>query len=133
VSCANPTTCVAVGSGANGTVFQTLIEWWDGAVWSIVPSPNTSGAISNGLRGVSCNKGTACVAVGVSDHTLIEAWNGATWNIVSSTASGSAADGSLAGVSCKRTSLCAAVGATDQVPNSQPLIEMNSRTSTPHR
>jgi len=131
VSCVNPTACFAVGSGADSTVVQTLIERWNGAVWSIVPSPNTSAAISNGIGGVSCNKTTACVAVGASDHTLIETWNGATWSIVSSTADGSAVGGSLAGVSCKRTPVCTAVGATDQVPDSQPLIEMNARTSTP--
>jgi hypothetical protein len=133
VSCVNPTTCFAAGSGATVTAYQTLIESWNGAIWSIVPSPNTSSTIGNGLGGVSCNKATACVAVGASDQTLIEILHGTTWSMVSSATSGSAVGGSLAGVSCRRPSICAAVGATDQVPDSQPLIEMNAKASTPPR
>jgi hypothetical protein len=134
VSCVNPTACFAVGSGTTITGSQTVIESWNGAIWSIVPSPNTSGAIGNGLGSVSCNKATACVAVGASDHqTLIETLRGTKWNIISSTTDGSAVGGTLAGVSCKRPSICAAVGASDQAPDSQALIEMNAKVSRPHR
>jgi hypothetical protein len=35
VSCASPTSCVAVGNYLAGTVLQTLVESWNGTTWSI--------------------------------------------------------------------------------------------------
>jgi len=53
VSCVNPADCIAVGyySKAAGGRDHTLIEAWNGSVWSIVPSPNTGPALENALLG----------------------------------------------------------------------------------
>jgi len=101
VSCTAPDSCVAVGNvglldpPAPGGVkafavpghqrqsphipvaITTLVETWDGAAWSVTPSPNTSAGI-NSLQDVACNLANGCVAVGFSnagtnDQTLIEA------------------------------------------------------------
>src|SRR5436189_1489715 len=57
VSCTGPTSirCFAVGSyvTTQGMV-RTLIERWDGTSWTVVASPNRTGALTNALVGVSC-------------------------------------------------------------------------------
>lgn len=74
---------------------QTLIEHWDGASWSIVPSPNPPSAYSEvELDAVFALAANDVWAVGYGDNpsgtvspadiTLIEHWNGATWSIVPS-------------------------------------------------
>ena len=89
-SCATSSFCVAVGGTNPGSTDQTLIEQWDGAAWSVVPSPNTSTTADDSLAGVSCVTTSFCVAVGYNDdnvgdndQTLIEEWNGTAWSIVS--------------------------------------------------
>ncbi len=79
-----------VGSYApNSTLFQTLIEHWNGSQWSIVKSPNvgTGDNILNGVAVVSSNNvwtvGSSINSAG-SGRTLIEQWNGSQWNIVKS-------------------------------------------------
>jgi hypothetical protein len=79
VSCATSSNCVAVGgqhpTGSNPS--GTLVEHWDGAAWTIVPSPNRAGTNFDILLGVSCAASTNCKAVGwaassMYDFTLIE-------------------------------------------------------------
>jgi len=65
---------------------QTLTEHWDGAAWTIVPSPNES-AYSNSLDAVTVISHNDAWAVGTySDGTrfkaLVEHWNGAAWLLV---------------------------------------------------
>lgn len=75
-----------------GGVFQTLIEHWDGKVWSIVRSPNTlAGDGDNGdaLLAVATISPSNIWAVGASfgpaaPQTLIEHWDGTKWSIVPS-------------------------------------------------
>jgi len=65
VSCLSPQSCVAVGAAAEspaGGRGETLVESWNGAAWSLVPSPD-KGPVS-GLSGVSCAPSAPCVAVG---------------------------------------------------------------------
>jgi hypothetical protein len=77
----------AVGSANYGA--STLIEHWDGAQWSIVPSPNTS-AEQNQFFGVSGVAANDVWAVGsyfdrvntVTGGPLVEHWDGASWTIV---------------------------------------------------
>jgi len=82
VSCTGSTACVAVGGDSTvSTHFvHTLIESWDGASWSVVPSPNRGNPPAAGLGGVSCVGPTTCTAVGSSGQrtskTLVEAMNG---------------------------------------------------------
>jgi uncharacterized repeat protein (TIGR01451 family) len=67
---------------------STLIEHWDGARWSVVPSPNP-GTAMNILMSVSAISSDDVWAVGyrLSDgisRTLIEHWDGSKWNGVRS-------------------------------------------------
>ncbi len=60
---------------------QTLIEHWDGKVWSIVPSPSSKSDL-NALYAVTATSANDVWATG--DH-LIEHWDGTTWSIVPET------------------------------------------------
>ncbi len=97
VSCTGPASCVAVGWSEGSTPFgpdfqyRTLVAAWDGASWSVAPSPSPS--IPSYLNGVSCTTPTTCVAVGLSgnysdvsgnEQTLIVAWSGGSWSLVPS-------------------------------------------------
>ena len=120
VSCSGPSACIAVGfyytpETRGGTAYQTLIESWNGSVWSIVPSPNTSPTQDNLLKGVSCSGPSTCVAVGSqsnasAEQTLIESWNGSAWSIVPSPNGSPTQDNVLNAVSCTGPSACVAVG-----------------------
>jgi hypothetical protein len=115
VSCASSGFCMAVGDyyDAAGSD-QTLIEAWNGSIWSIVSSPN-SGSGYNVLQGVTCASSSFCMATGYYvdatgiAQTLIEIWNGSNWSILSSPNSGSG-DNILYGVSCVSSSFCVAAG-----------------------
>jgi hypothetical protein len=74
---------------------QTLIEHWDGASWSLVPSPSPTGATNSYLAGVHGDAANDVWAVGYANYpastpgvtvaqTLIEHWNGTAWSIVPS-------------------------------------------------
>ena len=66
---------------------QTLIEHFDGTVWSVVPSPSP-GAQQNILFGVAAISDSDVWAIGGDQdanglwHTLTEHWNGSAWSIV---------------------------------------------------
>jgi len=74
----------AVGTFISGpATYDTLIEHWNGHVWSVVDSPNPS-ATTNFLNGVVTTSATNAWAVGyyydgAVYHTLILHWNGHTW------------------------------------------------------
>ncbi len=137
VSCSSSMNCTAVGIDAvDGLEDQTLIESWNGSVWSIVPSPDTSSIQNNNLSGVSCSGPSACTAAGTYspydpnqdpvELTLIESWNGSAWSIVPSPDPSRTERNSLSDVSCSSPSVCTAVGSL--VPSvfaetAQPLIE----------
>src|SRR5262245_5783987 len=64
--------------------FKTLILHWDGAAWSIIPSPSP-GSVYNYLNGVAAVATNDVWAVGYyDDETLILHWDGAVWSVVSS-------------------------------------------------
>jgi hypothetical protein len=71
VFCTSATACTAVGDyQITGSPGRTLIESWDGAAWTIVPSPNTGGTHrNNGLSSVSCPTVVTCTAVGNYERT----------------------------------------------------------------
>ena len=84
VACASALECWTVGYSANGSgVFQTLIEQWDGNLWTIVSSPNPGGAQDSELLGVTCASLAQCEAAGYyanitgPPQTLVETWHGA--------------------------------------------------------
>jgi hypothetical protein len=128
VTCTSTTDCWAVGYSQNATsVYQTLIERWNGTAWSVVSSANTSTTQNNVLDSVTCSSASDCWAVGYYNdgtfHTLIERWNGSTWSVVNSP-SPSATENYLKGVACASSTNCWAVGYyQNQGSNWQTLIE----------
>ena len=76
----------AVGkSSLSGSLYQTLVQHWDGNSWNLVSSPNF-GTESNSLSAiaaVSANDIWAVGAYGATDHPLILHWDGAQWAIIS--------------------------------------------------
>ena len=113
VSCSSATDCAAVGGAPNGLAEQTLIVQWDGAAWSIVPSPNTGPTLDNELGGVSCVSASSCQATGTATDaegkntmSLFEAWDGTSWSLAPVQAAGVAGDG----ISCLSSTQCFAVG-----------------------
>lgn len=73
---------------------QTLIEHFDGNVWSVVPSPSP-GAQQNILYGVAASSDSDVWAVGGEQdsnglwHTLTEHWDGSAWSVVNAVDAGS--------------------------------------------
>jgi hypothetical protein len=69
---------------------RTLVQHFDGAAWSIVPSPNRGGDYYNVLHAVSAASAGDVWAVGLSHNgtlpsrTLIEHWDGVQWTVVPS-------------------------------------------------
>jgi hypothetical protein len=118
VSCAGTGFCEAVGqSNAAGPLNQNLIETWNGTVWTITTSPNTSTTLSQGLTGVSCFSATTCSAVGQanaasgpSPATLALSWNGTAWSIVPNTPNDGTNGTNTTGVSCITNWACMASG-----------------------
>jgi len=74
------------------TSFRTLVEHWNGASWSVVPSPN-SGSGENVLAAAAVVTPSDIWAVGYRNgpgprRTLVERWNGTRWRIVPSPSPG---------------------------------------------
>jgi len=75
VSCISATACILVGSyvldTSQGQYGQILAESWNGADWSIQPTPNPPGydpaAHTIHLNAVSCTSATTCTAAGDID------------------------------------------------------------------
>jgi len=114
---------MAVGYAGDGGGYETVTENWDGSSWSLVPSPNVSGAVYDYLEGVSCVSTTFCMAVGFEvppsggqNLTLVEVFNGGGWSIVSSPNEPGAADDYLHSVSCMSAGECTAVGTYINIP-----------------
>ena len=114
VACASAADCWAVGyGGTNSTsVYQPLMEHWDGNSWTIVSSPSVPQ--QDFINGIACASSSDCWAVGFSSNqssvqSLIEHWNGSTWSIVASPNS-SGGGTNLEGVTCVSSSNCWAVG-----------------------
>ncbi len=103
VSCVSVRFCVAVGVAYphSGGPSSTLVESWNGSVWSIAPDPNPG--ISPELQDVSCVSIRFCVTVG---NSLVESWNGTEWSVVASPGGGE----TLHAVSCVSAKRCVAVG-----------------------
>jgi hypothetical protein len=92
VSAASANDVWAVGSSHNGSLpSRTLIEYWDGTQWSIVPSPSPDTQF-NELRGVATLSANDAWAVGYRGgtktetpiETLILHWDGTRWSQVAS-------------------------------------------------
>ncbi|MBI3474921.1 MAG: hypothetical protein HY010_04265 [Acidobacteria bacterium] len=91
----SPTDIWAVGDMvAPNTPVKTLVEHFDGANWTIVPSPNplpTGSLNQNVLSSVQANSATDVTAVGFLSNsgtqtvtTLVEHWDGHQWSVIPS-------------------------------------------------
>ncbi len=111
--------CSAAGHYINSSgVEMTLIEHWNGTVWSIQESPNPTGAKSSALLGMACeviSGKQACDAVGHYvnssgvEVTLAELYLGVgKWTVQETPNPTGAKSSALTGVSCP--SGCTAVG-----------------------
>jgi hypothetical protein len=94
VSMPAPGKAWAAGFFINGKFQQqTLIEHFDGTVWSVVPSPSPGG-LQNILYGVAAISDTDVWAVGTQQdsngpfHTLTEHWDGKSWSVVNAVDAG---------------------------------------------
>jgi hypothetical protein len=76
VSCTSSTNCTSAGVALNASgKYVTLAERWNGAQWSIQPTPNQSGAESSYLAGgVSCASAAMCAAAGNYHLSLAEVY-----------------------------------------------------------
>jgi hypothetical protein len=90
---------------ANGGKTRTLVEHWDGASWSIVPSPNWPGQHETSwLAAVAGTSSTDVWAVGFHRNNaglvqpLIEHWDGARWSIAPAADGTGSGQNSLFGV-----------------------------------
>lgn len=106
--------CTAVGRH-HGRTNVTLAERWNGATWSIQPTPNPFHGSDIALVSVSCPSTSTCIAVGdyhrrTTYVPLAERWNGRKWSIQRSRNPTGASDTFLSGVSCASASDCTAVG-----------------------
>jgi hypothetical protein len=126
VFCLPATDCAAVGSWSTAQAVQkTLVESWNGARWTVVPSPNrdAASAANGGLGAIACVSAGDCTATGSfgsvpggPTKTLIESWNGARWTVVPSPNEGPASDfDSLGGISCPTASFCITVGRYENI------------------
>jgi hypothetical protein len=94
VSMPAPGSAWAAGYFVNGKFQQqTLIEHFDGTVWSVVPSPSP-GANQNIIYGIAAISDSDVWAVGGEEdanglwHTLTEHWNGSAWSVVNAVDTG---------------------------------------------
>ncbi len=88
VSCAARNACTAVGDSNPSGDSRALVERWNGARWSVQPTPSPPGST---LVSVSCASRKACTAFGdaspplgstsTGTRALMEQWNGARWSI----------------------------------------------------
>jgi hypothetical protein len=127
ISCATPTTCLAVGSGGPEGAF---VQRWDGTGWSVRGSGPGPAANPNGI---SCTSSSRCEIVGFRQETKTFParpqawmWNGVSWAAQDPPGPASAA---LESVACPAASDCLAVGTTSTEPGpttyplSAPLID----------
>ena len=136
VTAVSPTNAWAVGWFHDGTsgVSKTLIQHWDRAAWTVVPSPNADAPST--LAAVDALSANDAWAVGRFDadttseaggRTLTEHWNGSAWELVPSPNNGiEGGNGNLRGVHALASDDVWAVGSYFPdvgAPTAQPLIE----------
>jgi hypothetical protein len=90
VDVASPCSAWAAGGSWNGSIYQTLIERWNGSAWHVQPTPDPGGsAISNLLAGIAGGSPSDAWAVGNYDvvvpgdleypRSFIVRWAGKAW------------------------------------------------------
>ncbi len=119
-----------VATNSNGVSYGKDHTLATTRAWSLVSTPNASGATANVLHGVSCASSVACAAVGDDKNSsgvwvpLGESWNGAEWQLKSTPTPSGGTEVTLSGVSCSSSTACTAVGAyKDSAGEYEPLAE----------
>lgn len=119
--------CMAAGYRQTRSTAYTLTERWDGASWSVVPSPNPASGTYAGFTDMTCANSRACFAGGSyfdpNAVTLIEHWNGTTWSITPSANPAGSVYNYIYGLGCATASSCFAVGETDTTSRYNLLTE----------
>jgi len=114
VSCTSATLCVAAGDYINSSfTYVTLAERWDGAGWTMMPSPTPSGAYILQMTGLACSGTSACTAVGWTQlGAMVLRFNGSTWQLQPTPPPSGPpfVTAMLNGVSCAGVSACVSVG-----------------------
>jgi len=122
VACLRADDCIAVGwgdTGGSATSTRTLVERWNGNVWTTVASPRPTNG--GGLDGVSCTSDAFCLAVGngggSGNSPFAERWNGTRWTVVASPRPRGVEVAFLNRVSCTSPTKCMVVGFTYRQTN----------------
>ena len=136
VTCLETTECTAVGTDLTySNTSNTVVERWNGTKWSVIASPDVTGAVDNTFFGVACRTTKLCMAVGSSvttspdTDTLIEQWNGTSWSIDPSPNVTGALQTILNSVACPSAKDCIAVGYSLSSAGDLPLVEQWNGTT----
>ena len=135
ISCASPTSCVAVGqyssnvSGTNGPLAEIL----HGSTWTpaaLATPPGATGLPS--LTNVSCSSVASCVAIGTYTQSgipqpFIETLSGSTWSQATLPLPGGASYAIVSGISCTSVTTCVAVGTAE--PSEVGFVDVLSGTT----
>ncbi len=113
---------------------QGIIEHWDGASWTIVPSYAVSPPDGGWVSSVVCVSADDCWAAGATtgdtgsqSGPLMQQWNGSTWSVVPTPAAPTG-DGILSSVTCLSADRCWASGSSGNIGGgsntvANPLID----------
>jgi hypothetical protein len=141
VSCVGVSNCVAVGEYTPTSADdQTLIERWNGTVWTIVSSPTPVSVDNARLAGVSCPSSSFCFAVGsyqtknpypdTKNLPFGLRWNGSSWSIVTTGVPSGHPRNVLTNVSCVSSTFCFTSGSTStSVGVAKPWLKGYNGTS----
>jgi hypothetical protein len=120
VSCVSAAFCMAVGSYGPGELTSSLIESWNGRVWSVMPSPSRGPHSDAVLNAVDCLSATDCMGAGSyltpagQRRTLAARWSGTQWTVLPTPNQGPINNvndvNSLGGAFCLSANACTAVG-----------------------
>ena len=113
----------------NSGSVSTLVEHWNGSVWSVVASPNPAGFIASQLFAVSAFSANNIWAAGTSQtsnnvmQTLTEHWNGTAWSVIPSVNPGASFNSLKGIVTVSATSAWAVGSYNNQQSIPQTLAE----------
>jgi hypothetical protein len=121
VSCADSSTCAAVGSYEDANTNAGLIETGSGGTWTATRAPvppGTTGDPYTTLNAVTCLSDTSCIALGTyapnAFYAMIDTLNGQGWTSVNAPlppdASATDQFASLGSLSCPTPTSCVATG-----------------------
>jgi hypothetical protein len=116
-----------------GLPLRPLAEHWDGAAWSIVPTPSPPGVSSSAFVRAADDGAGGLFAVGYAiageqRRTLVEHWDGAAWDVVPSPSPGTVANGLLDVIATSPSSAVAVGYRSDGAGNSTLVEELDDTT-----